>query len=196
MINLCLSNQELDLLKSIIGHTIISITADDWTQTNYSYGNILISTSSRSLAINNDYHYVPFFEDKEELTGFNVTPIENPNQFTPHTPKDELLTKNINQVLHAIEVVRDTITIYLSSKIAYTYIIDHAIIFKLSSINCILGLDNLLIPMTTVTFTDTIHTHLKPIEYFKDDWTYDGNLTPYTCTITRKVINLNEITSI
>ncbi|MDO4680137.1 MAG: hypothetical protein Q4A55_02565 [Aerococcus sp.] len=193
--SLCCSNEGLEILRTLKGHFLIKITADDWRDYDRSYGSIKMNLDELAVAIENDYRNVFYFGSREELAGYDIVRLTN-RDFDPSVMKSDLYVKAINQKISSIQVIRDTIILnYFREKPREKYVIDQGLIFTLDNMKWTVSQTSLFTPMSQMIFTDKENGPIKSIAEVKADWEDDDlngedDRPTYTVEVERNVLDL------
>ncbi|GEM_PF-1661673 len=184
MINSTLTNQELQLLSSFIGKSLISVIRTEKDSYNRVFGNIAINVGSHFYEIRNELTVIDYFGGKEDVSRFYVKKLESKECFDPMVvlPIEEM---PINETIIGISIIRDMITVKNSAgNTIYEISMDDAIIIKTEkSVYAISREWSLEEEMIIVKTTDYLRD-IYSVEQIVCEWSDEDDNSVATCTRT------------
>lgn len=181
MIIHCITAQELNILKSLIGKKLLCFKSQQKDSWNRIFGNILFVTEDCEVELRNELTEIEYFGDSEEVSKFYVNQITNDKPFKLMV-EDSIAETPVNEVIEDIIIVKDEINVNDSSgKSIYEITMDDAVIIKTNNsvyaISREWSLEEELIFIKTSDYKKDIYS----VEQIISEWSDEDENSIATC---------------
>lgn len=191
--NTYLSDENIATLRTLIGQTIKSITADNWKPHGFGVGNVLIETEDNLYSIVNDFEILPFEEYEEEISAFSFVQLDSKDDYFMSAPPEEMLTEIIDKKVERITIIRDRLTMTYDNH-EDTHIIDTAIVIGFHDFQWLISEESIFSPLTYMYFDVDVTPYFPSADSLAEVFDYEptSGFKPYTTSVTRELIHLKE----
>lgn len=191
MINHCITYEELQTLKTLIGTKLICFKSQKKDSWNRIFGNIAIITDKTEIELRNELTDIEYFGDSEDVSKFYVNQISASKPFSLMI-EDEVFKTFVNEIITDIIIVEDEISIKDSSgNPIYEITMDDAVIIKTANSTYAISrewsLEEELIFIKTSDYKKDIYS----IEEIISEWSDEDENFLATCN--RKEISLKDL---
>ena len=181
MIIHCITAQELNILKSLIGKKLLCFKSQQKDSWNRIFGNILLVIEDCEVELRNELTEIKYFGDSEEVSKFYVNQITNDKPFQLMV-EDSIAETPVNEVIEDIIIVKDEINVNDSSgKSLYEITMDDAVIIKTNNsvyaISREWSLEEELIFIKTSDYKKDIYS----VEQIISEWSDEDENSIATC---------------
>ena len=170
MIEMKLTDEMIDILKSIKGKKILSLQCskiDEWSRT---YGNFRINFIDFSIDFTNEIRTVPFFDSIEDVAGFECVKTNNDTQFTPGIDRKIQVVPFDEEIL-SIEIINDEIEVNNGE---YQVSFDEAILIHTEARTIMFAKTVWFSELIYILFKDD-YDKIYSVESVKRDWSNGGD---------------------
>lgn len=183
MVEAIMSNEMIDLLKSLIGSKFVSYDIEKEPSFSRVYGNLRLNTTKCSIEILNDEKEYPFIEGFEDMTSFSCRKVDGTIPFEPAIITDSQ-TISVDKMISSIDVISDIINV---NHCEYQIKFDVAIIIYMGNEVLMLARDTWFSELITVVPNDD-YDQVYSIDEVKEAWSNDDE---YDVDVHRERIKLN-----
>lgn len=191
MTNHCLSEKELNLLKTLITSKLFGFKSQIKDSWNRIFGNILLVTDKGEIEIRNELTEINYLGCTEDVSKFYIKRITDHYPF--HLMVDDTVFETpVNEILADIIIVKDEISVTdLQRKSIYKIAIDTAIILKTENSCYVISrewsLEEELIFVKTADYKKSVYS----VENIIKDWSNEEENLDASCK--RKYLSLKDI---
>ena len=168
MVKAKFSNEMLEYIKKMVGHTLCSYEYGKMVQ-NEAYGNLQINLDSFAIEILNEVKELPFFDSTEDISYFTCEKKSLSEPFKPYC--EEPCKKHlIDEKVLSVYIVEDSISINDGE---YDITFDMAIIIETCNHKYIFSRDWFFSETISISL-DEEFDNIYPISNVIEDWSDEG----------------------
>jgi hypothetical protein len=190
MTNHCITQEEKNLLKSLIGTKLLCFKSEKKDSWNRIFGNISLVSENAEIEIRNELSPTEYFGgETEDVSRFVVKKISKENPFTLMIVSD-IFETTVNEKITDIILVTDAITVQDSGKnTIYEISTTESIVIKTDNSTFVLSRDWHLEEIMTFVKTSDYKRDIHPIEDVVSEWSDEEEGFVAICNRTETSLN-------
>lgn len=191
MIDHCITKEEKNLLKSLIGSKLICFKSEKKDSWNKIFGNIALVSENIEIEIKNELSPTTYFGgENEDVSRFIVKQITNDNPFQLMIVSDIFETP-VNEIIKDIIIITDNISVHDSDKNKiYEIVTTESIVVKTENSTFALSRDWHLEEIITFIKTSDYKQDIYPVSEVISEWSDEDEGSVAICN--RSEISLNN----
>lgn len=191
MIDHCITKEEKNLLKSLIGSKLICFKSEKKDSWNKIFGNIALVSENIEIEIKNELSPTTYFGgENEDVSRFIIKQITNDNPFQLMIVSDIFETP-VNEIIKDIIIITDNISVHDSDKNKiYEIVTTESIVVKTENSTFALSRDWHLEEIITFIKTSDYKQDIYPVSEVISEWSDEDEGSVAICN--RSEISLNN----
>lgn len=170
MVEMKFTQDMIKTIQSMKGKTITSYQCakiDEWSRT---YGNFRINFEDYAIDFTNRVKGVPFFDEVEEVAGFECAKVYSDAPYEPGIVRDVQIVP-VDEVVQSIEVITDEIDVNHGE---YQITFDEAVIIHTEYQTIMFSRDVWFSEIIHIS-TDDNYDNIYPIDSVIENWNNEGD---------------------